>query len=317
MTHGRYTLGASKSARLTFKVNIESAAHALGEPAHIAAELVLPPDGAVPRAVMVCSAGGGMNRRYYDLPTPEGVPEASFAVAMAERGFAVAILDNLGIGESTVPRNQYLLHPDLIAAATGEASRFIVDGLRAGSLSDDLAAYPALPSIGVGHSFGAFLTIVLQATRPVHNAFAILGYHLDGSPEYLPPPAKGLGNTELRQRLVEIARICYPEPYTTLNPSQSRQPVSTSTAAEPLLNTIPLVMISSGMIADEAATIDIPLFLAFGDNDIHKKPYTLPASFTNSPDITLIVLKDTRHNHFIYPSRTYLFDRISRWFGSL
>ena len=32
---------------------------------------------------------------------------------------------------------------------------------------------------------------------------------------------------------------------------------------------------------------------------------------------TLLVLPETKHNHFVYPSRTHLFERVARWAENL
>ena len=302
--------------RLKLKIDVSSIAESLGEPAHIAAEVLLPAT-VTPRAVMVCTPGGGMNRRYFDLPTPPGEPEASFAAAMAAKGFAVVMIDPLGVGESTVPKDPYLLHPDLMAATDGVAVAFLVNGLRQGTLCDDFPAFSDLRSIGVGHSFGGLLTIVQQANSPLHDALMIFGYHLIGQPEHIPPSAQGLSREEVRARLVELTRVAYPEPYLTLTPGPSKQAVSAASAMEPMLNSISLMVVVPHMIAEEAAAIKVPILAALGDKDIHKGHHTFPGFFTGSPDVTLLILPGTRHNHFIYPSRTQLFERLSRWSDSL
>ena len=67
-----------------------------------------------------------MNRNYFDLPTPEGEPTASFADEMTAKGFAVAMLDPLGIGESSVPADPYELTPEVQARALAAAVAALV-----------------------------------------------------------------------------------------------------------------------------------------------------------------------------------------------
>jgi alpha-beta hydrolase superfamily lysophospholipase len=295
---------------LRLRIDVTPAAQALGEPAHIAAGLLLPSGPQPPHALLVCLPGGATNRRYFDLPTPQGHPEASFARAMAARGFAVAWLDPLGVGESTVPRDPYLLGPDLTAAANGLATRLILDGLRQGTLSP---AWPGLRSIGVGHSYGALLTVIQQAAERTHAALAAFGFHTAGLDGYLAPEERDLDPAAVRADIAAATRRFYPEPYVTLQAPASRQAVSAESAMEPLLVTTRLPSRLPGMIAADAATIDVPILLAFGDKDMHPATHEAPASYPKCPDLTLVVLPGTRHNHFIYPTRTFLADRMAQW----
>ena len=252
-----------------------------------------------------------MNRRYFDLPTPPSQAEASFARGLAARGFAVAWLDPLGVGESTVPRDPYLLDADLTAATNGLASELILEALRAGCLT--WPAWPGLRSIGVGHSYGAMLTVIQQAAQRSHVAIAGFGFHTAGLPEYVEPAERDLDPAAVRADLVQMTRARYPEPYVTLQAPKSTQAVSAEIAMERLLVTTRLMSRLPNMVAMEAAAIDVPVFLAFGDKDMHRNVHDAPASYRRSPDVTLLVLPDTRHNHFIYPTRAQLMARFSHW----
>jgi hypothetical protein len=161
------------------------------------------------------------------------------------------------------------------------------------------------------------MTIVQQAVKPVHVGLAVFGFHHAGTPQYLREHERTMPAAEIRARIVELARERHPTPYVTLEPPPTKQKVSASVAMAPLLMTIAYMTSTPNMIAAEAAQIDVPIFLAFGDNDIHKQPYTAPASYPNSRDIRLLVLPETRHNHFIYPTRTLLFDRFADWAAAL
>jgi pimeloyl-ACP methyl ester carboxylesterase len=294
-------------------IDVTRAAPALGEAAYIAANILIPPGGQTPLALLACIPGGGMNRRYFDLPTPPDCAEASFARAMAARGYAVAWLDPLGIGESTIPRDPYLLDPDLMAATNGQAAASLLEGLRKGTLLKNCPAWPQLRSIGVGHSYGALLTIIQQSERPMHIALAVFGFHTNGLPDYVSPEDAMLDPAVVRANIVAMTRARQPEPYYALRPSASKQPVSADVAMQPLLVTMTLMSRLPNMIAKDAASIDVPLFLAFGDKDLHKDVHSAPASYTACNDITFLVLPDTRHNHFVYPSRSFLFERFARW----
>lgn len=300
--------------RHCLRIDVTEAAD-LGEPLELAVELLLP-EGQ-PQLLFVCVPGGGMNRRYFDLPTPDGQAEASFARAMAARGHAVALLDPLGIGESSLPADAYRLHPDRMAAANAHAARHVLDGLRAGSLIEGVRACPKLRAVGAGHSFGALLTIVHEAASPTFDAVALLGFHTAGLKEHLTAADHALDVADARQRLVEIVRTRFPKPYLLLEAPPSTRPVSATPATDRVLMTGALMAMLPGMVSADAARIEVPVLLAFGDGDLHDDPHAAPAAYPASSDVTLLVLRGTRHNHFIYPSRTWLFERIARWAEAL
>jgi alpha-beta hydrolase superfamily lysophospholipase len=303
---------AVEPARVRLQIDVTDAA-ALGEPAHVVAEVVPPEGGGDPLGVLFCTPGGGMTRRFFDLPTPPGVPEASFARALAARGFAVVLIDPLGVGESSVPADPYLLGPDLMARAGVAAVRRALEDLRTGAAAPGLAAWPGVRSIGVGHSYGALLSVVQQAQDPLHVALGLFGFHTAGLPHLLTPEELAITPRQVRAELAARTRVKHPTPYLDLQTRPSSQPVSVAAAAVPVLSTMSLISRTPGIVAEEAAAIDVPVFLAFGDKDIHGPIEAAPLSYPNSPDVVLLMLPDTRHNHFVYPNRALLFDRFAAW----
>lgn len=291
-------------------------AAALGADAYLAVDLLVP-DGTVPRFLFVCVPGGGMNSRYFDLPTPPGEAEVSFARAMLAEGHAVAMIDPLGVGGSSIPEDGFALHPDRMAQSHAVATRQILGGLRDGTLIEGCPAAPALRSIGVGHSMGALLTIVQQAAEPFHAALALFGFHTGGLPAQLSEADMDLDPADTRARLVELTRKRFPDAFIALEPPPSSRPVSAASAIDRVYLTPSYMAMLPGMIAEDAAAIDVPVLIALGDGDLHAEPHRTPAAYARSPDITLLVLQDTRHNHFIYPSRTRFFARVARWAEAL
>lgn len=288
-----------------------------GEPAHLAAELLLPEDR-VPELLFVCIPGGGMNRHYFDLPTPEGEAEVSFARVMCERGHAVALLDPLGAGESTCPADAYLLHPDRTSAAAGATVNHILEGLRAGSFDPRCPAAPGIRSVGVAHSLGALMTVVQQAQFHQHQGLALLGFHTAGVPAYLTDADRAIDKTYARDNLIALARQRFPAgPWHEMPPSTSTRRVSAANAIERVMVTPSLMAMLPDMVSPDAAAVDVPVLIGLGDADLHGDPYRTPQSYSGSPEVTLIVIPETRHNHFVYPSRTYLYDRIARWAENL
>jgi pimeloyl-ACP methyl ester carboxylesterase len=68
-----------------------------------------------------------------------------------------------------------------------------------------------------------------------------------------------------------------------------------------------------GNVAPEAAQIDVPVFLALGERDIAGPPHQIPAAFPNSRDLSLHILPESGHSHFLFPARAGLFNRLSGW----
>jgi len=283
-----------------------------------------------PAKLLVCLPGGGMNRGYFDIggDNPGGF---SFARHMAGNGFVVACVDHLGIGESTRPADGFILTPTLLAEANKDATRQIANGLRNGSLLPELPSLPELRTIGVGHSMGAMLTVVQQADEPTHAALVLLGFSNRGLADYLPPQAQALidAPATIAKRIAAIARQLHATPYGDLAPSQESSAMfhgakadraavdALKLARDKLLVVAGLQSIIPGGLTPQLGTIETPVFLAVGDHDIAGPPHAIPASFPGSRDISLLILKDTGHAHFIFPSRCTLFQKVADWIATL
>jgi hypothetical protein len=164
--------------------------HAVPSPgSELAVTLVVPHgDLSGPRNLALAFPGGGYSRGYWDIrwPATECYSEAEYH---AERGWLVAAIDHLGVGDSSLPDPSDLTF-ETLAAANAAASRAVVDGLRAGTLVDGLGPVEIARSIGMGQSMGGCLTIVAQAARSPFDAVAILGF--SGIQTVLPSPEGGV-----------------------------------------------------------------------------------------------------------------------------
>ncbi|MFI4981113.1 MAG: alpha/beta hydrolase [Nevskiales bacterium] len=285
--------------------------------------------GVVPVA-LVCLPGGGMNRRFFDLmPGGDAADDTSFSFArqMVQRGFIVVCMDHLGVGESDRPEDGYLLTPEVLVNANQHALEQVLAGLRAGTLLAGLPPLPGLLSIGVGHSMGAMLTLLQQAAHHPHVGLALLGFSTRGMPEYLIPEAKALSadTQAVRAELVRLAKATFVVPYPEVKPSPQSNSLFAGAAAEArgveaikaardkMLPVTAFMSMLPGNVAPEAAQIEVPLFLALGERDIAGAPHKVPAAFTNSRDLSLHILPETGHSHFLFPARAGLFKRLGVW----
>lgn len=275
---------------------------------------------------LVCLAGGNMNRRYYDLRAGDDA-SFSFAAQMCARGFVVIALDHLGLGESTRPADGYALTPSLLARANASATAEILARLREGRLAAGIEPCPALRSLGVGHSMGAMLTVLQQAQAQQHDGIALLGFSTRGLPQYLPAELRKLAKdpAAIRARLAECARRMFVQPYPVIRSSGNGDAVYGSASADPrgvaalkratdvLLPVPAFLSMLPGNVAAEASQIDVPVFLGLGERDMAGPPHEAPAAFTASRDVSLCVLPETGHSHFLFGTRQRLFDRLAHW----
>lgn len=294
-------------------------------PLEMAVEIHAPLTEAIedPPVALVCLPGGNMHRRYWDLGGEDD--SYSFARQMTARGFVVVAIDSLGIGDSDRPADGWALDTARLAAANAELTAVVLAGLRAGTLTPSIPALPGLSSIGVGHSMGAMMTVVQQAAARQHAAIALLGFSTRGLPEYLGPEAAAMDEATRREALPRLARALFREPYPVIGRSTAGSGFFAGARADPraaeiirpaMGNMLALPAFQSmlpGNVAVEAAQIDVPVYLALGALDIAGPPHEIPAAFSASGEVTLLVLPDTGHSHFLFASRARLFAHLARW----
>lgn len=157
------------------------------EPLAIAAEVHIPvgTGSALPPVVLFCLPGGGMNKRYFDLAGGASDHVYSFAREMASRGYFVAVFDPIGVGESSRPKDGFALTTEAVVRCQASAAQHLAEELRGGTLTEVLPPLPELMCIGVGHSMGAMLTVVQQASCRDYTALVLLCFGTMGLPSQL------------------------------------------------------------------------------------------------------------------------------------
>lgn len=300
--------------------------------AHIAVDVFIPTSVLVrePAVAFFCVPGGGLNRRYFDLPV-ESDASFSFAAQMASRGMITVAIDPLGVGGSSRPEAGFDIVPDVATAALAPVHRRISADLCAGTLAPLLLpALPELLCVGVGHSLGGMLAVMQQARFRSYDALVLFGFGPVGMPEVLSEEAKAMAHDPpaIHQNLVRLARTFHAEPYPEVKPNGRGREIfgggadpramnALRAVRDRLLATLSMFVIIPGSCAPEAAQIDVPLLLAVGDRDMCGPPHQLPASFPGSADITLLCLPNTGHSHFVFSSTSELFPRLALWAGAV
>ena len=285
----------------------------------LAADLYVP-DGVESAPLLVCFPGGGMNRVYFDLP--DGLPgEWSMARYLADRfGIAVAVVDHPGVGESSVPEDAYTLNPRVVAEVDhGAMSELVAHAM-------DLFEPTRL--IGLGHSMGALIVAHAQWHHRSFDAVALLGFGGAGLPEYLNADELSYANNyeRLEPVLAELVRERFGTALVAgsatssdmLNPgalSSARQLLASASA--PLLALCGLASMIPGSSNVALASIEVPVFLGLGENDIAGEIAEVAALLSAAPSVETFVLAGAGHNHSISKDRTDLWDALGKWVVTL
>lgn len=292
--------------------------------------LFLPKLSADVRGVLLCFAGGTYDKHYWHIDI-DGYPGYSFAEHLADSGFVVIAVDHLGIGESTDPTAFAPVGLELLAKGDAEVARQVRERLRHGELYGDLAPSTA-PLIGVGHSMGACLTTMVQATTHPYDAVVLLGYGVQITNVYQGTPDAAELEERIQQTIEASCQLAGVKPTDTHfyaprghladlfyagevpqdvidadTAVQSRTPLRA--AAE---------VTTPGMVERYAPQVDVPVFLGFGAAlDVSPNPYAEPANYTGSPDVTLHLVPSSGHCHNFASHRAQLWDRIARWLPTI
>lgn len=274
------------------------------------------PDEVKSAPLMACFPGGGMNRRYFDLPD-ELPGEWSMARYLADHfGIAVAVLDHPGVGESSLPDDPYTLNPRVVAEIDhGALSELVAHAM-------DLFEPTRL--IGLGHSMGALVVAHAQWHHRSFDAVAFLGFGGAGLPQYLTAAEKAYAGNyhRLEPVLAELVRERFgtalvPSPTTSsdmLNPGANAGARQLLAAASSLMLALcGLTSMIPGSSDAALASIEVPVFIGVGENDIAGDVADVAALLTAAPSVETFVLAGAGHNHSISKNRTVLWDALGRW----
>jgi pimeloyl-ACP methyl ester carboxylesterase len=131
------------------------------------------------RPLQVLVHGGTYNHKYWDVPTING-HSYSYARFMAEEGYALLAIDQLGTGESSKPDGDFVTLNE-----TALSLHQVLGQMRSGN---NPLAYAFRQIVLVGHSFGSINSILVQGTY--HDADALVVTGLGHVPHQLPIPSE-------------------------------------------------------------------------------------------------------------------------------
>ncbi|MCU1368708.1 MAG: hypothetical protein JWN39_4347 [Ilumatobacteraceae bacterium] len=320
--------------RLDLSVDVTDAS-GLGEQATIKVTVHLPTAELLASPPIVCFAkpGAGFSRGYFttDLPGPASGAQADWHAA---RGWIFVSVDHLGVGGSSSHEADHLDYTTL-SAASDAAEREVLRQLAEGTLHDDTAAIDVPIVLGIGQSMGGCLTIVQQAHHHTYHGIGILGFSVLHTQSPMPPGQAPIVRP-WRSRDASV----------TLNASQlATSPASASIEATrwayfhddvdtefflpsheyaargrelpPWASaTYPGVVatiLTPGVVASEAAAVDVPVLVVMGDRDVVADPKGEPRAYLSATSVDLFVCPRMAHMHNFAGSRQLVWQRIHAW----
>lgn len=272
-----------------------------------------------PRAVVFGFPGGGYTRAYFDVDHPD-LPGPGQAEYHAARGWVFVACD---LVDSAAVRASAEV-ADVVVAS-------VLERLRSGTLADGLDPIEIATTIGIGHSLGGMQLIHHQGRLRRFDAVAVLGFSAvhtviptpdDGeiAPYGDPAAVESAWSGPLSDD-IEHLRYAYhwadvPPDLVAVDMSVGF-PVRTAARLPPWISaTFPkfaATCMAPGVVADEAALIDVPVFVGAGERDVLRDPRTEPAAYRRSRDITLVEVPRCAHMHNFSPQREGLWARLHQW----
>lgn len=323
--------------RIDLTIDVTHAA-ALGEQATIAVTVHVPAPETLASPPVVCFAkpGGGYTREYFTEPLPGPDPTSgSQAEWHAARGWVFVSLDHLGVGASSRHPDPRRLDYTTLTAASQAAERVVLDRMAHGALHPSLPPLAAPVVLGIGQSMGGSLAIAQQGRYHCYDGLGVLGYSAVHSHPPVPP---GEPPVVRPWRLRDVPADV---PSAVLNAAQvaaaertAAQSGIASTANEWLCHyddvdlsevrhgpwtasTFPLGVLASvltpGVVAPEAAAVDVPVLVAMGERDIIADPKGEPRAYLSATSVSVFICPRMGHMHNFAGTRRLFWQHIDGW----
>jgi pimeloyl-ACP methyl ester carboxylesterase len=253
-----------------------------------------------PLAVAWGLAGGGCTRDFWDFDVADA-PRDAYSVArhLAARGIAVVTADHLGAGQSSRPTDPAMTTAASLADHMAEA---VVQARQDPALA-------GRPFVGLGHSFGAGMTIVEQDRHRDFDAVALLGWSsVQLAIVYSDGTIRALGTEGKRARIV----------VTNLGFDADQRLVDANMSVK---TPIPVPAIDDtntpGNLVPASRGIRVPVFLGFGEFDTLLDPVGEAALYADAPKLRTALLPGSYHFHNLQPGRERLWGALIEFIREL
>jgi pimeloyl-ACP methyl ester carboxylesterase len=314
---------------IDLSIDVTGRAGGLGGMLEQAITLHLPDPGQVtdPPIVIFGFPGGGVARGYWCLETVDST-EWSQARYHAERGAIFVSVDHLGVGQSTTgDADDFTI--EVVTAGNVAVVREVLARLANGTLVDGFPRLPDPVRIGMGQSMGGHFIIQMQGQQAPFDAVAVLGYSSIHTVIAVPPgedsvpppslarnaPAENLGvwTEKVAANADRFQQRMY---YLSFFDESDAQVVRQTFVTPAFSRTTPgaaKYMLSRGVVAEEAARIECPVFLGFGERDTSMHPRQEPAGYLRANDIQLAIIPGMAHGQNFNGKRRELWERLHSW----
>lgn len=175
---------------------------------------------------------------------------------------------------------------------------------------------------------GSALTVEQQALYSPHAALVLFSFTTRGVPRFLTEAQAAVAHDPERARaaLGRLARETMGSPYPPSAADSEDDRVAAfgvgtaPASAEEALHRASTNLLAMGglfsmlpdALAPSANKIDVPTLIAIGDHDLHNEE-GLPEMLPAAPEVSLCVLDDCWHCHFVANTRAELFTRTADW----
>lgn len=328
-------------ARVRYDVEVDvSGVCEIDAPLTVRATVHLPPRVSLGDGVTVLFAlpGGGYSRGYFDMHFA-GHDSYSQADHHCARGQVVVAIDHLGVGTST-PEVCAQVRAEDIAAANHAAVSRIAELLESGEAVPGYPGISIAKRVGVGQSMGGAITVIMAARHRTYDAVAVLGFSAIHTVLPFPDQSESQevadrvggerrdadpGTQSVAATAARIPDFLYPFFWSDVPedivaadtrggyPLRAEAPSFGSVT----LPSCAIAMLSPGYIADDAASIDVPVFIGAGARDVMTTPLREPAAYETATDATIFVVPRMAHMHNFASTRTVLWDRLATWVDCL
>lgn len=348
----RRSITASQASVCFLDMDLDvSAATALGEPAKVRITVALPRTTDLPTPPIVCFGlpGAGYSRRYFTFDMPDS-HDGGQAGWHAQRGWIFVAVDPVGVGDSSQPDPTKLLYKN-VSAANHAVVEQVLRHLAAGDLASGFPAIKNPVVLGIGQSMGGSLIVVQQARHESFDGIGVLGFSaIFTRPRDLPGKPRGRNPFVTRDSVPSGADFMSPEKRdaTAVNRALLQlgsDPAKYSDSAptprswsyhfddepaeivardmaqsDPLppwrSATVPGLVTwvtAPGAIAAEAASIVVPVLVAFGERDTLDDPRLEAKAYRSAVDFCMFICPRMAHMHNFASTREILWSRIDSW----
>jgi len=319
--------------RLDLSIDVSDAA-GLGEEAAIALTVEIPPADLLGAPPIVCFAkpGAGFSRRYFttDLPGPGSGSQSSWHTG---RGWVFVSVDPLGVGGSSTHHDPERLDHAVLAAASRAAEREVLEGLANATLHESLPPVRDPVVLGVGQSMGGCLTVSQQGRYHDYDGIGVLGFSAVHTHPPVPPGATpwvhpwrlrdggdaailNAARVAAAQRNLESTDFAAATDWLFYFDDVDLETVRV-TGAPWISVTYPMGVIATvltpGVVAAEAAAVDVPVLVAMGERDVIADPRGEACAYRSASSIDLYVCPQMAHMHNFASTRELLWQRIETW----